>query len=182
MSSREWWRILVEKIFLEDRKLKKAKINGEQLLLISDKIFDEFKKDTYWKKFDNCDVLLGNLKKKGYKIGAISNFDERIFLIVKNLGIEKYFDFILIPSNSNGNYKPQKEIFLQALIKCNIDKPKNRILHVGDSLELDYYAAKKCEFNSILIAHDIKIKDFSYLNGNYATDLYDLEKKILSKF
>ena len=183
MSSKEWWQILVENVILEDCISKKMIVKREKIKLIADKIFDEFTKEKYWKKFDNCDSLLKNLRKKGYIIGAISNFDERLFTIVQNLNMKDYFDFILIPSNSNGYYKPQKEIFFQAIIKSKIDTPKNRILHIGDSLKLDFFAAKQCEFNSILITHGKKSEYLGFMKSEeIATDLYELERKIINTF
>jgi len=183
MSSKEWWQILVENVILEDCISKKIKVNKEKTKLIADTLFDEFTKEKYWKKFDNCDSLLNNLRKRGYIIGAISNFDERLFTIVQNLNMKDYFDFILIPSNSNGYYKPQKEIFFQAIIKSKIYTPKNRILHIGDSYNLDYIASKRCEFNSILITHGKKSENLGLMKSEeIATDLYELETKIINKF
>ena len=185
MDSRVWWNLVVKNVFIEDMASKNEKnlnLHNEKLTMIANEIFNEFCSEKYWKKFENCDNLLNNLKSKGYIIGAISNFDERLFVIVKNLNIENYFDFILIPHNSNGNYKPQKEIFLQALTKSKIDNPKHSMVHIGDSLELDYIASKKCEYNSILMIHDKELKKPELVKDEYATSLKDLEKKIYNIF
>ena len=105
-------------------------------------------------------------------------------LRIQNLKMDKYFNFVLIPSNSNGSYKPQKEIFLQALKQSNAKYPHD-MTHIGDSVELDYNASKNCGFNSILVIHD-KTKIKSILNNNenkyeYKTSLMDLETCILTK-
>jgi FMN phosphatase YigB (HAD superfamily) len=72
----------------------------------ADFVYDEFKKDYLWQKYPNCDLLLKNLKSLGYNIGIISNFDERLENILKNLNIIEYFSFILIPSKCRGLSKP----------------------------------------------------------------------------
>ena len=135
-----------------------------------------------------------DLKNANYKLGIISNFDERIYKILENMKILEYFEFIKIPSNSNGYAKPSKEIFLQA-IKTAEEKfgktEEHKFLHIGDSIGLDYRASQSCGFKSILMCHgNVCVNVLSKLEGtdeiknseNYAIDLIDLKKKILLKF
>ena len=180
MKSHIWWKMLVNNILEQDSISKNIpKVNNDLINEIADEIFTEFTKDLYWKKYDHCDLLLENLINNGYKLGIISNFDERLIKILQNLKMENYFNFILIPSNSCGNYKPQKEIFLQALIKSGVNNPR-KIMHIGDSVQLDYNAAKSCNFHSILMIHD---KESNILNEKnkyeYAINLKELQTKIL---
>jgi HAD superfamily hydrolase (TIGR01549 family) len=65
-------------------------------------------------KFPDCDHVLKSLKSLDYKIGVISNFDDRLEKILNNLDLLKYFSFVLVPNNCNGLSKPNKDIFLKA--------------------------------------------------------------------
>lgn len=149
MTSREWWSLIVKNIL---EKNSPDKLDDKTIQMLTNLIFDEFSKEAYWQKYEDCDNVLDSLKKKGFKLGIISNFDERLFDIINNLKLSKYFDFVCIPSNSNGAYKPQAEIFRQALRKSELESAQ-QILHIGDNFELDYKAALNSNFKSILLIH-----------------------------
>jgi putative hydrolase of the HAD superfamily len=138
---------------------------------ISNFIFNEFSKKDYWSKYTNCDLFLNDLKHTNkYKLGIISNFDERLFQILNNLNLTKYFHFICIPSNCNGSFKPNEEIFSQAFKLSGISN-HSQMLHIGDDYELDFLGATKLGFKSLIIDHHTK---------NDLLDLKDKIKKIYS--
>ena len=89
-----------------------------------------------------------SLKKKGFILGVISNFDSRIYDVCADLGIISYFDSFVISSEA-GFAKPFPEIFSLAL-KRNKVYPSEAI-HIGDSLQLDFYPARLVGINSVLI-------------------------------
>ncbi|CAF1041011.1 unnamed protein product [Brachionus calyciflorus] len=155
MNSRDWWANIVKNVIKADLDCKnKSNIFDEKKLdSISNIIFDEFVKAEYWEKYSNCDSVLTELKNTmNVKLGVISNFDERLYLIMKNLNLDCYFDFVCIPSNSQGFAKPSSEIFTNALIKSGCQN-ESEILHVGDNYDLDYKPARDSNFNSILLKH-----------------------------
>ena len=155
MKSKDWWSTIVKNMLLDDSKAKNLSLDDKLINQISDNIFEEFSKATYWRKYDNCDLILSELNKKNIKLGVISNFDERLFEIMKNLNINSYFDFVCIPSNSNGYYKPHHEIFKIAREQAKIDKD-SFIIHIGDDFDLDYKASlnSNSNFKSILLLNE----------------------------
>ena len=54
--------------------------------------------------------------KKQYKIGAISNFDERLTDLIADLGLQKYFDFVVVSRNV-GFCKPDKQVRACILVR-----------------------------------------------------------------
>jgi HAD superfamily hydrolase (TIGR01549 family) len=151
MKSREWWHYIVKNVIEMDFAHKKLPPLPETVVdRISNEMFDQFSNAFYWKKNENCDMVLEKLKEKGVKLGIISNFDERLFEIIENLHIANHFEFVCIPANSKGHFKPQREIFLEAFKKTRLDD-KNQMLHVGDDLKLDYHAAHAFGCKSLLI-------------------------------
>ena len=127
---------------------------------ISNEMFDQFSNASYWKKNEQCDLVLEKLKDRGIKLGIISNFDERLFKIVENLHISKHFDFACIPANSKGHFKPEQEIFLEAYKKSKLNS-KQHMVHVGDDLKLDYHAAHAFGCNSLLILNKFVLSKHS---------------------
>ncbi len=84
--------------------------------------------------------LLAELRKKQLALGMITNGYEQFQLEnIKSLGIESYFDVILI-SESEGIKKPDPQIFRRALKKINL-APEESIF-VGDHLDNDVKAAE----------------------------------------
>lgn len=143
--------------------------------------------------FKLIDYLLRDLRNENYKLGIISNFDERLYKIIHNLRIDHFFDFIHIPSGSNGHAKPSEKIFQiakkQVRQKYGMDE-RHEFLHIGDNIELDYKASRCSGFKSILMCHENHNETINSLDENdeirsyqnYAISLLDLKEKILTKF
>jgi REG-2-like HAD superfamily hydrolase len=186
MKSIDWWSMIVKALLNENSRVKKQPLlSNEMLDKMSVEIFNEFSKAECWQKYEHCDSILANLKSRNFKLGVISNFDERLFNITKELDIDSYFDFLLIPANSGGSYKPQRDIFERAFKSSKVNRPES-VVHVGDNLELDYLAARDSNFKSILVFHkppsatdleDPRIKKIID-EGNFANDLRSLQEII----
>ena len=185
MTSRQWWSIITTKLILNDKQI--PLLSEADLQDMSDVLFDQFSNKEHWRVFDNCEQVLDNLKQQGYLLGVVSNFDERLFKLLDNFDLSKYFSFVQIPSNSFGFAKPSDEIFLHAVALAAKNGESNEFLHVGDSVELDYKASKRCGFKPILIRHnsdltDLKPDDELIINKNYVTNFLELKDKILQTF
>ena len=74
--------------------------------------------------------MLRTLKDQGFELGIISNFDSRLFSVLRGLGIADLFDTVTISSLARAA-KPSARIFHQALEKHAVDP--DEALHVGDS-------------------------------------------------
>ncbi|MBB2482952.1 HAD family hydrolase [Bacillus sp. APMAM] len=90
--------------------------------------------------FPNLISMLEDLKRMDLKFGMITNGKGQFQLgNIKALGIEKYFDTILI-SEWEGIKKPDPQIFKKALAQLNVS-PKESIF-VGDHPENDVKASR----------------------------------------
>lgn len=90
---------------------------------------------------------LQDLKSQNLHVGVLSNNDERLLNLLRDLNVAHLLDHIL-PSSVLGFKKPARECFsaAQALIKFKGDE----IVYFGDSYEEDYLAATAAGWNSIL--------------------------------
>lgn len=102
---------------------------------------------------ENILDLLRELREK-IKIGIISDFvyPPSLKEVLKNTGIEKHVDCIVISSDV-GWAKPSLQIFNKALTCLNV-KPGNAV-HVGDRLDSDIYGAKRMGMKAIWIRRTI---------------------------
>lgn len=94
----------------------------------------------------NVQEILDYLR-PNYKLHLISNgFQEVTEQKLQGSSLRSYFNTICTPS-SCGHKKPEKEIFLHALLQADAEA-KNSIM-IGDDLEADILGAKGCNIHQI---------------------------------
>ncbi len=111
-------------------------------------LFDEFKRADAWRVFEDTVPTLQALRLRGIKLGAISNWDERLRPLLRAMDLERYFDTILV-SVEESCPKPGAAIFKAAAERLGI--PPAKIAHIGDSLAEDYEGAVAAGFQAILL-------------------------------
>ena len=88
-----------------------------------------------------------------FKLGVISNFDSRLDVLLRNMKLQQYFDFVM-SSYQAGCEKPDKEIFQRAMKLSELkDLKPSECLHIGDTPVTDYFGARNAGWYSLLI-HD----------------------------
>jgi 2-haloacid dehalogenase len=99
-----------------------------------------------WPAFPDSREALAKLKQR-FRLGVITNCDDDLFAASNDkLGVE--FDWIVTAEQARG-YKPRTENFEFALAR--IDVPRERILHVAQSLFHDHVPAKALGMTSVWI-------------------------------
>lgn len=127
------WKDKVYQQLVEEFQL--TEMTWEELL---QDYLEEFKNHCF--PFPNLIPTLEKLKSCDIRLGMITNGRGQFQLDnIKALGIEKYFDTILI-SEWEGIKKPDTEIFKRALKQLNVDVHQS--IFVGDHPENDVKAAK----------------------------------------
>ena len=100
---------------------------------------------TEW--YQDAPLVLSTLRKKGYKLGLISNTHWR-FLDSSRKEMEEIFDAVTL-SYEHGYTKPHPSIFLATLKKLQVSL--NRCLHVGDDPVADIEGAKNVGMKTVFI-------------------------------
>ena len=167
ISEKQWWKEIVFKTF---------KLCGYDLKDKFDNVFEElfkiFSQKSAWVIYPDVMPVLEKLSTVGaqyavpLQIGLISNFDNRLEIILEELNLKKYFN-CLAYSEKVGFSKPDPKIFQYALNELNVFPEE--ALYVGDSLNIDYYPALDLGIDALLIDRDKncktnKIKVISGLN------------------
>ena len=122
-SERLWWFDIVHNVFY-----RVGMFGGFDEFF--EEVFAVFERPDSWRLFPETRDVLATLKAQGFELGIISNFDSRLFSVLRGLGIADLFDTITISSLAHAA-KPSARIFQQALDKHAVDPAD--ALHVGDS-------------------------------------------------
>jgi putative hydrolase of the HAD superfamily len=143
LAEYQWWYSLAKQTFGQTEDLPK--------FLDFDAFFKSlyayFATDKPWMVYEDTRSALDAWKKQGIILGLLSNFDSRLYSVVKTLDLETYFDSITI-STEVGAAKPDPKIFETALKKHQIQHSANLAWHIGDSFSEDYQGATSVGINA----------------------------------
>lgn len=140
-SERLWWFDIVHNVFYRVGMFQRFDEFFEQ-------VFQAFEDHRSWRLFPETTAVLAQLKARNLELGIISNFDSRLFTVMRGLGIADSFDTVTISSLAQAA-KPAPKIFHLALEKHAVDAEE--ALHVGDSLREDVEGAKKVGLHTVLL-------------------------------
>ena len=122
-DGRSWWREVV----LETLATAGAKVDPFNDFF--DAVYNEFALPGVWRLEPGALELLQDLRNAGLRLGIISNFDLRLYEILKHVGILDLFEQVIV-SSQVGADKPSPRIFEEALRRFKVEPAE--LLHVGD--------------------------------------------------
>ena len=99
-----------------------------------------------WPAFADSPAALDQLKQR-FKLGVITNCDDDLFA-ASNEKLQTEFDWVITAQQAEG-YKPRIENFEYAFAR--IDVPRERVLHVAQSLFHDHVPAKALGMTTVWI-------------------------------
>ena len=138
---RLWWFDLVHNVFYRVGMFDRFDEFFEE-------VFQAFGGPQHWVLYPETVKVLEELKGSGLELGIISNFDTRLFNVLRGLGIAERFDTVTISSLAHAA-KPAPQIFRVALEKHAVD-PEEAV-HVGDSVSDDVEGARRARLQAVLI-------------------------------
>jgi dihydrofolate synthase/folylpolyglutamate synthase len=111
-------------------------------------LYGHFASAAPWRIFDDVEPCLRELKRRGIKLGIISNWDDRLRPLLRALELDGYFDSIVI-SGEAGWQKPDPNIFQAAA--AQLSTAPGAILHIGDSASEDVAGARAAGLQTLLL-------------------------------
>jgi putative hydrolase of the HAD superfamily len=132
-TERLWWERLVREAF-------GARFPRQDFPAYFHELYDLFARPETWRLFPDALPTLKTLKRRGLRLGVVSNWDSRLFALCDSLGVSREVEFVLA-SAVVGAAKPEKKIFELALRRAAV-KPAEA-LHVGDTYRDDYWGARQ---------------------------------------
>lgn len=148
---RMWWFDLVHNVFYRVGMFERFDEFFEE-------VFQVFEDPRSWVLYPETVTVLTELRRRGFELGIVSNFDSRVFSVMRGLGIERFFDTVTIASMARAA-KPAPKIFEIALEKHAADPAE--AVHVGDSLHDDAEGARKAGLTGVLLDRQGKVRDVS---------------------
>ena len=140
-SERLWWFDIVHNVFYRVGMF--ARFDD-----FFDRVFEVFEDPGSWKLFPDTLPTLTKLREQHIELGIISNFDTRLFTVLRGLGIAEVFATVTISSMAHAA-KPSPKIFQLALEKHAVEPEE--AMYVGDSLRDDVEGAAKVGLCAILL-------------------------------
>jgi putative hydrolase of the HAD superfamily len=138
--SRADWEELVNEIFRINPKLSDGIFFAE--------LYNRFAQPDAWHLFEDVMPALDALASREIKLAVISNWDERLRGLLHALKLDSYFEAFAI-SCEIGFPKPSPVIFEHAAQRLGL--PRESILHIGDSQEMDIAGATSAGFQALQI-------------------------------
>jgi len=138
---KDWWRNLVKAVFAGLGSFPRF----DQFF---DELFERFRGRECWRVYHDVEPALTALKQRGIRLGVISNFDSRLYDVLRACELDDFFDSVHI-STRVGAAKPDPAIFQAALSDHRIEP--RQACHVGDSLQEDVAGAQAAGLQAFLI-------------------------------
>lgn len=139
-SDKEWWRGLVRQVLQGQ--------GWEDCPGYFEALYAAFAEPGAWRVFPDVAPALQVCRQRGWQVGVLSNWDERLRPLLGRLELSEYFDSLTI-SCEVGAEKPSPVIFAAALRAAGI--PADAALHIGDSVTEDVAGATAAGWRAIQV-------------------------------
>lgn len=116
-----------------------------------DELRSMFGKAEAWRIFPEVRDALGELRRLGYRLGVLSNWDSRLPDLLAALDLETHFEAVTY-SAAAGYEKPHPAIFAAALAALDVEP--SRAVHIGDRLDEDYAGARAAGMRAVLVRRE----------------------------
>lgn len=91
---------------------------------------------------------LASLRRDGYRLGVISNWDDTLESILRRNELWEMFE-VVVGSSAAGSAKPDKAVFRAALAAARV--APDQALHIGDDIACDVVGARSAGLRPVLI-------------------------------
>jgi putative hydrolase of the HAD superfamily len=156
-DGRSWWTMVVQET------LRGAGYTISEFASYFAALYEEFTRPRIWYLEGETKELLADLRGAGYRLGVLSNFDRRLYVILDQLEIGEFFEHIVI-SSEVGADKPDPRIFAELIQRFKV--APEQVLHVGDDPTVDGAAARAAGLQALIVGTDAdKLSDLRRILG-----------------
>jgi putative hydrolase of the HAD superfamily len=140
-GGRGWWGDLI-------RRLCQRLDAPEPSLFAVAELYQRFERADAWRVYADVPESLDTLLASGYRLGIVSNWDERLPRLLDNLDLASRFE-VVVRSSEVGLAKPHPAIFQRALDALGL--VAEEALHVGDQRLEDLEGARGAGLQALLL-------------------------------
>jgi putative hydrolase of the HAD superfamily len=143
----KWWREIAIQTF------QKAEVFSQfsDFSTFFTTLYDYFATAEPWFLYPDVKPALERWQNQGIELAVLSNFDSRLYPVLKILNLADFFTSVTI-STEVGAAKPDPKIFATALQKYPFSAEE--AVHIGDSFKADYQGAKAVGIKAIFLNRD----------------------------
>jgi putative hydrolase of the HAD superfamily len=125
-----------------------------------------------WRVFPDVHPCFEELRARGLRLAALSNWDERLHPLLAGLGLAGAFEFS-VASAEIGAHKPAPEAFAHVTRRFGL--PPSALLHVGDSEREDVAGARSAGWSAVRVdrrnpAHEGSLASLAELPSRLVMD------------
>jgi putative hydrolase of the HAD superfamily len=143
VSQLDWWRELVF------RALDMAGVVMADRGAYFDELYELFARPEVWRLFPDALETLAAVRRRGLKVGLLSNWDHRLRPVLEGLDLMPLLDAVII-SCEVGVEKPDPKIFQAACSALGV-ACGGEVLHIGDSYRDDVLGALAVGMGAVLV-------------------------------
>ena len=143
--SEDWFSAYIRFIFHDSLGLSSEELPG-----VSSEIFSRFADARTFRLFPGALELLEGLRRRGKRLGIISNWSQRLPSILAGLGVGERVDFVMASAIERLE-KPEPEMFRRACAR--VDVAPGEALHAGDDARKDVEGAREAGLSSVRVDH-----------------------------
>ncbi len=141
---RWWWERVRETFRAADGTVRFDDFDG-----FFDRLFEHYAHGAAWRLRPGAREALVALRRDGLQLAVLSNFDQRLRPVLRELGIHGCFDAVTLPADA-GAAKPARQIFDVCLKRLGV--ANHRCVYVGDHAEQDLASSKTAGLHSVDVA------------------------------
>lgn len=119
-----------------------------------DEVYEGFNGPGHWALYPETTTVLDALRARGYELGIVSNFDTRLYTVLRGLDLLDRFDTVTVSTLTRAA-KPSPRLFEAALEKHAVDP--DEAVHVGDSRTEDAEAATAAKLIGVWLDRDGRV-------------------------
>jgi putative hydrolase of the HAD superfamily len=149
---RAWWRARVRETFLAADGT--ARFRDFEAYFAA--LWAHFARGAAWRERAGASEALRALRSSGRHLAIVSNFDQRLRPILRDLALAELFEQIVIPVDC-GAAKPSRAIFDACLARLGL--PASACVYVGDHARLDVEASHAAGLTPIDVAELATLAD-----------------------
>ncbi len=150
VSIREKWRAYYSLIFWRLGL-------GDVVDAAAQQVYDGFNSVEQWLVFPDVWPTLETLKRRGYRIGVVSDWGTRLVdALLLPLGLAPYLDTVVVSARV-GLAKPSSELYRLAASRFGLGP--EQVIHVGDSYIHDVLGARSAGMEGVLVDREHRTAD-----------------------
>ena len=151
-KERAWWRARVRETFLAADGTARFRDFDAYFAAL----WDHFARGSAWRAREGAHEALTALRDSGRALAVVSNFDQRLRPILRELGLHEFFSEIVLPVDC-GAAKPARLIFDTCLAR--LGAAASASVYVGDHAKLDVAASHEAGMTPIDVTELASLAD-----------------------